>query len=85
MPDSVLRKPRLLSVDERQLVSERTSYGAELLRSAKLGSLEVSTIAARHHHEHWDGSGTPAGLAGETIPDRSTADRAMRCVRSADS
>ena len=42
IPDSVLRKPRLLSIDERQLVSEHTSYGAELLRSAKLSRLEIS-------------------------------------------
>jgi HD-GYP domain-containing protein (c-di-GMP phosphodiesterase class II) len=68
IPDSVLRKPRLLSTNERQLVSEHTSYGAELLRSAKLSRLEIATIAARHHHERWDGSGTPDGLAAEAIP-----------------
>ena len=35
---------------------------------ADLPALETARVAVRHHHEHWNGSGAPGGLAGETIP-----------------
>lgn len=52
-----------------------TTAGADLLQRAsdRLGGdagplLHYGTQIARHHHEKWDGSGYPDGLAGEAIP-----------------
>lgn len=68
IPDSILRKRSVLTADERRLVSEHSSYGAELIQNAKLSVLEMAANAARHHHERWDGSGNPGGLARHAIP-----------------
>lgn len=55
-------------VDERQrrLIREHPEVAAGLLES--VAGLEPLAMIVRHHHENWDGSGYPAGLAGEAIP-----------------
>ena len=61
VPKAILDKPGPLTMDERRLVEAHPTAGAELLRASGLPG------AARHvleHHEHVDGSGYPAGLAG---------------------
>jgi len=51
-----------------------TSLGAQLLEAVlrqsagSLGLLQMAIEIARSHHERWDGSGYPDGLAGEAIP-----------------
>lgn len=67
VPSEVIRKPGRLTEAEYELVKEHTRFGEELLRSI---STSYETIAAGvgSHHERWDGSGYPRGLAGEQIP-----------------
>ncbi|MEI6559094.1 MAG: bacteriohemerythrin [Rhodospirillaceae bacterium] len=73
VPESVVRKPGLLTPAEREQMQRHTVGGAHLLeRSARLwdnaGYLARGAEIARYHHERFDGSGYPEGLAGEAIP-----------------
>ena len=65
-PDSVLLKPAALTDEERAVVRLHSERGARLL--ASVPEMEEVAAAVLHHHEHWDGTGYPAGLAGERIP-----------------
>jgi hypothetical protein len=65
IPDGILTKAGPLTEDERALVQQHAEVGARLV--AKVGEPAI-TEAVRHHHEAWDGSGYPHGLAGESIP-----------------
>ena len=75
IPDAVLLKPGPLTADEWVLMRTHTTQGADLLQRAahRLGDragsmLQFGMQIARHHHERWDGTGYPDGLAGEAIP-----------------
>ena len=68
IPDSILRKPGPLSEDEWQLMKRHTTIGADLLAGSRSPVVQMGEVIARTHHERWDGSGYPAGLAGEDIP-----------------
>jgi diguanylate cyclase (GGDEF)-like protein/putative nucleotidyltransferase with HDIG domain len=65
VPDTVLAKPGPLDENERRLVRAHVHFGHSLLEG--LGVEPVDTWVL-HHHEHWDGTGYPDGLAGEAIP-----------------
>lgn len=63
----LIRKPGELTPEERAVIQSHATRGAELLRS--LSSVDEEVIrAVRHHHERYDGSGYPDGLAGKAIP-----------------
>ena len=64
--DAVLKKPGGLTDDERKVMQAHTITGERLLSRAPFFALARSI--ARSHHENWDGSGYPDGLAGEAIP-----------------
>ncbi len=66
IPDSVLKKPGPLSDEEWALMREHPRTALELLRPIKF--LEASLDIPAYHHERWDGTGYPFGLAGEKIP-----------------
>jgi diguanylate cyclase (GGDEF)-like protein/putative nucleotidyltransferase with HDIG domain len=66
IPDSVLLKPATLSGDEWSLMQRHAEEGARIID--RLGFLNDAVPAIRHHHERWDGTGYPDGLAGEEIP-----------------
>jgi HD-GYP domain-containing protein (c-di-GMP phosphodiesterase class II) len=66
IPDGILHKPEPLSAEERALMRRHPLIGWEILRGIPF--LERSSEIVRHHHERWDGSGYPDGLAGEEIP-----------------
>jgi diguanylate cyclase (GGDEF)-like protein/putative nucleotidyltransferase with HDIG domain len=66
VPSAILNKQGRLSADEWALVKRHPIAGAELLRDADF-PWEVRPIV-EYHHECWDGSGYPHGLAGEEIP-----------------
>ena len=92
IPDSLLRKPGCLEPDERRLVRAHVQFGHSLLEGLGIEPVDSWVL---HHHEHWDGSGYPDGLAGEAIPlgsrvilvadayDAMTSDRTYRTASTA--
>jgi putative two-component system response regulator len=73
IPDSVLLKPGRLSAAQFEIMKTHTTLGASTLDAAlkrypHARFLQVARDIAASHHERWDGSGYPRGLAGEQIP-----------------
>lgn len=73
VPDSILRKRGSLTPEEWEIMRRHTIWGWQILSQAdrELGEqsyLSMATYIALHHHERWDGTGYPHGLAGEKIP-----------------
>ena len=66
IPESILRKEKPLTANEMALVREHPVIGAEIIHGVAF--LADAEPAIRSHHERWDGTGYPAGLAGEEIP-----------------
>jgi putative nucleotidyltransferase with HDIG domain len=66
VPDSILWKPEPLTPEERSLMERHPLVGWEILR--EIDFLGEAKLVVRHHHERWDGTGYPDGLAGELIP-----------------
>jgi putative nucleotidyltransferase with HDIG domain len=66
IPDEILLKPSRLTEDEWTLMRRHSDEGARMVLEA--GIVETAVPAIRHHHERFDGSGYPDGLAGESIP-----------------
>ncbi len=67
IPDAILLKPGKLTEQEFTVMKTHTTIGHNMLRHSKGETLQAATIIAHQHHEHWDGSGYPKGLAGEEI------------------
>jgi putative nucleotidyltransferase with HDIG domain len=63
--ESVLAKPATLSLEEFEHVKEHVARGLAILEPAGLHQSVYDTV--RDHHEHWDGSGYPAGKSGKAI------------------
>jgi PAS domain S-box-containing protein len=68
IPDEILLKPGALTTEERREMETHTTVGHELLADSQSVELRMAASIALTHHEHWDGSGYPQGLAGEAIP-----------------
>lgn len=68
IPDKILLKPRKLSASERAIMEKHTVTGTRLLGRYPSGMLRIARTIIQSHHEQWDGSGYPNGLAGEDIP-----------------
>jgi putative two-component system response regulator len=74
IPDAILLKPGPLDAAEFEIMKSHTTLGletiaaAEKLLDAPSSFLSVARQIAFCHHEKWDGSGYPHGLAGEAIP-----------------
>lgn len=73
VPDAILQKPGKLTPEEYEAIKLHTTYSRKIIQMI-LGDLEdehyvkiVSDIAM-YHHERWDGTGYPEGLAGDSIP-----------------
>jgi len=66
VPDEILNKPGSLTEDEWVIMRAHTDYAREMLQG--LGFLGRALDIPVHHHERWDGTGYPDGLAGEEIP-----------------
>jgi putative two-component system response regulator len=67
-PDHILLKPGPLTGEERAVMQQHTTIGWEILRSHISPVLQAGAVIARSHHEKFDGSGYPLGLAGTDIP-----------------
>jgi putative two-component system response regulator len=69
IPDSILRKPGPLTPEEFAVMRTHTTVGAEMFGTVTHSeTIAMAATIARSHHERWDGSGYPDGLAGEQIP-----------------
>lgn len=68
IPDAILLKPGPLSEAEWETMKQHTTIGASILGEHASGLLRMAASIALHHHEKWDGSGYPKGLAGNDIP-----------------
>jgi response regulator RpfG family c-di-GMP phosphodiesterase len=68
IPDAILHKPGKLTADEFEEMKQHTVIGFDLLKHSKSAYLVAGASIALSHHENWDGSGYPHGLAGEEIP-----------------
>jgi diguanylate cyclase (GGDEF)-like protein/putative nucleotidyltransferase with HDIG domain len=66
VPDAILLKPSTLTDEEWSLMQRHSDEGARIID--RLGFLDDAVPAIRHHHERFDGTGYPDGLAGEDIP-----------------
>jgi HD-GYP domain-containing protein (c-di-GMP phosphodiesterase class II) len=71
--DVILNKPGRLTEEEFVIMKSHTIAGQEILEKAKSAVSESSYLdeaqrLAAYHHEKWDGTGYPYGLAGEEIP-----------------
>jgi putative nucleotidyltransferase with HDIG domain len=66
VPTDLLLRAGALDANERHLVEQHPEIGARLLKPLDIPT--AVSLAIRHHHEWWDGSGYPDGLAGEEIP-----------------
>jgi putative two-component system response regulator len=69
-PDQILLKPGRLTAPEIEIMKGHCETGARIIGEHEGVSrlFEMARIIALTHHEKWDGSGYPAGLAGEAIP-----------------
>ena len=91
--EEILLKPGPLNEEEMAQMRHHPLIGANILKP--IAFPWVITPVVRHHHEHYDGTGYPAGLKGEEIPllariltaadsyEAMTADRPYRTSRSA--
>ena len=67
LPDRLLQQPRrFFSEQEWRLLHQHAELGADIVEASPW--LSDLVLAIRHHHERWDGEGTPDGLVGEAIP-----------------
>jgi len=68
IPSDILLKPSGLSHEELALVKTHTTVGGRILHGSRSAFLQMAERIAINHHERWDGTGYPAGLAEEKIP-----------------
>jgi putative two-component system response regulator len=68
IPDAILLKPGKLSPHEFEVIKTHTVVGAQVLGGGTSDLIRVGEQVVRSHHERWDGTGYPDGLAGEDIP-----------------
>jgi putative two-component system response regulator len=74
IPDHILLKPGRLTAEEFEVMKSHARLGGESLEKAEqklempVEFLQLAKEIAYFHHEKWDGSGYPEGLAGDAIP-----------------
>jgi len=68
IPDSIVLRPGALSPEEMAVMKTHTLLGARILAGSRWPVLQMAQTIALTHHERWDGTGYPNGLAGESIP-----------------
>ncbi|MEQ1635654.1 MAG: HD domain-containing phosphohydrolase [Methylococcales bacterium] len=74
IPDHILLKPDKLTVTEMEIMKTHSRLGYLAIEKAEdeterpVEFLRIAKNIAHYHHEKWDGSGYPEGLAGDAIP-----------------
>ena len=74
IPDHILRKPGKLTPNEWRIMQTHAKLGSDAIEESErdikmpLAFLSIAKEIAHWHHEKWDGSGYPEGLAGDAIP-----------------
>jgi HD-GYP domain-containing protein (c-di-GMP phosphodiesterase class II) len=68
IPDAILLHPGIFEPHERQIMTTHATLGAQMLAGSSTSLIQMAEMLALTHHERWDGTGYPAGLAGEDIP-----------------
>lgn len=67
IPDSILHKPGRLSGDEYAVVKQHVDIGVGMLSHGSSELIDMARLITQTHHERFDGSGYPHGLAGNAI------------------
>ena len=67
VPDAVLNQPGPLDGEQWRLMRQHSEVGRAMLQRSPQPVLQLAAAIAHEHHERWDGSGYPRGLAGEQI------------------
>lgn len=68
IPDHILQKPGKYDESERQIMNQHPIIGARILDISDHTLFQLAAQIALYHHEKYDGSGYPYGLAGKDIP-----------------
>jgi len=68
IPDRILQKPGKLDAEEWAIMQRHAIIGGDIIGEHSHGMLKLARNIALTHHEKYDGSGYPKGLAGEQIP-----------------
>ncbi len=68
LPDSILLKAGKLDNDEIETMRGHTVVGGQVFSGVESPLMILCREIALHHHERWDGTGYPTGIAGEAIP-----------------
>lgn len=68
LPDAILKKPGELDANEWAIMRQHPKLGYSVLQGSADATVKIAARVALCHHECWDGSGYPDGLAGEAIP-----------------
>lgn len=69
IPHGILKAPRALNAEEWEIMKTHSQIGYDILSKSDNPVIKMAAEVARFHHEKWDGSGYPLGLAGEAIPE----------------
>lgn len=67
IPDAILNKPDRLTPEEFGVIKHHAHYGYAMLNHSKREIIQTAAIIAHQHHEKYDGTGYPNGLAGDQI------------------
>jgi putative two-component system response regulator len=67
IPDAILLKPGKFDPDEWKIMQTHVTIGAYILHTGDSALLRMARAIALNHHEKWDGTGYPNGLAGTAI------------------
>lgn len=68
IPDAVLHKAGKLDAKEWELMQKHAQFGLDILQRSNRPLMKLGAQIAITHHERWDGTGYPNGLAGDDIP-----------------
>jgi putative two-component system response regulator len=68
LPEGVLGHRHVLDPASRRMMERHTVLGAGILGHVRAPWMQLAAVIALMHHERWDGSGYPIGLAGVEIP-----------------